>query len=194
MKTKTYIEGLLTMMKRKAFWAMLAVGMTVVLTGVTNAQSIPPRVGMLGEFKKKSLVGSWEETVTFPPGIPMPPQKAMVSFHDDGTEAASGQGGVMLNPPPGSVNSDSFGVWVQLDWRTFGYTDQAVLSDLSGNLTGFFKVRGIYKLEEFGDKYTGNSYYEFLDTNHQPTTVAGWVKNYGVRINVEPPPPMPLQP
>ena len=80
-------------MKRKAFWALLAAGMTVVSTGVVSAQwtdgetlktmisgaagsrvamSSPEstaalsRVGMLGEFKKKSLVGSWLETVTFP--------------------------------------------------------------------------------------------------------------------------------
>jgi hypothetical protein len=86
------------MMKRKAFWILLTAGMTVVSTGVVNAQSTTAlsRVGMFGEFKKKSLVGSWEETVTFPPGVPISPQKAMVSFHDDGTEAASGQGSVII--------------------------------------------------------------------------------------------------
>jgi hypothetical protein len=52
-------------MKRKALWALLAVGMTVVLTGTVSAQSIFPNVGMLGEFKKKSLAGSWVETAEF---------------------------------------------------------------------------------------------------------------------------------
>lgn len=187
-------------MKRRPFWALLAVGMIAVSTGFVNAQSTVSRGGMLGEFGKKSIVGSWMETVTFPPGPFPPPQKAVVSFHADGTEASSGEGGVILGAPPnlqtGSVNSDSFGAWAQLDWHSFVYTDEAVLSDLSGNLTGFFKVRGIYKLDAFGDKYTGNSYYEFLDTEMKPvidpTTkmpFAGWVTNAGKRIPVELPPP-----
>jgi hypothetical protein len=134
------------MMKRKAFWALLAVGMTVVLTGVGNAQWVLPKVGLLGEFRKKSIVGSWEETVRFPANVPnVPPQqRAVMSFNDGGTVVGSSQGSVMLNPPPGSVLSDGFGAWVQLDWRTFGYTVISVLSDLSGNLTGFFKVSGVY--------------------------------------------------
>jgi hypothetical protein len=41
--------------------------------------------------------------------------KCYLLFHDDGTEAASGEGGVILGAPPnlqtGSVNSDSFGAW-----------------------------------------------------------------------------------
>jgi hypothetical protein len=179
------------MMKRNALWALLAVGMTVVSTGVVNAQWLLPKVGFLGEFKKKSIVGSWEELVRFPSGVPIPQQRAVMSFHDDGTVVSSGQGSVMLNPPPGSVESDSLGAWVQLDWRTFGYTNVAVLSDLSGNLTGFFRVRGVYQLDSSGDSYTGHSYYQFLDTDHQPTNTPvppGWVCNDGMRISVEAPP------
>jgi hypothetical protein len=63
------MEGLHTMMKRNALWALLAVGVTVVSTGVVNAQWLLPKVGFLGEFKKKSIVGSWEELVRFPSGV-----------------------------------------------------------------------------------------------------------------------------
>ena len=69
----------------------------------------------------------------------------------------------------GSVESSGVGAWTQLDWRTFGYTNVAVISDLNGNLVGFFKVRGVYQLDKSGDSYTGHSYYEFLDTDHKPT-------------------------
>jgi hypothetical protein len=62
-------------MKKKTFWALLAVGIAVVSTGVVSAQSTVPSVGMLGEFKQKSLVGSWEETFTFVGG----PQDGRVS-------------------------------------------------------------------------------------------------------------------
>ena len=181
------------MIKRKAFWALLTVGMTVVLAGEVDAQWLLPKMGLLGEFRKKSIVGSWEELVRFPSNVPNVPtqQRAVMSFHDGGTVVSSGQGGVTLNPPPGSAESDSLGAWVQLDWRTFAYTNVAVISDLSGNLVGFFRVRGVYQLASSGDSYTGHSYYEFLDTDHQPTNTPvppGWVCNDGVRISVEAPP------
>ena len=135
------------MIKRKAFWALLAAGMTVVSTGIVSAQSttILPRVGMLWEFKKKSLVGSWLETVTFPPDEngDVRVLKSLVSFHADGTMMASDQGSVTLgpNPPPG-VSSSGVGAWTQLDWHTFAYTDKELFSDLSGKLTGFLRCQG----------------------------------------------------
>src|SRR5271166_4403 len=62
---KSPLGELDNMMKRRPFWALLAVGMTAVSTGVVNAQLTVSSVGMLGEFGKKSIVGSWLETVTF---------------------------------------------------------------------------------------------------------------------------------
>jgi hypothetical protein len=62
-----------------------------------------------------------------------------MSFHDDGTVVSSGQGSVIFSADPqkASVQSDGLGAWAQLDWRTFAYTNVAVLSDLNGNLTVF---------------------------------------------------------
>ena len=57
------------MMKGKPLWALLAVGMTAVLVGEVNAQWPLPKMGFLGEFRKKSIVGSWEETVRFPSNV-----------------------------------------------------------------------------------------------------------------------------
>jgi hypothetical protein len=184
------IEGYYSIMKRKALRVFLTVGMTVLSAGVANAQWIFPKVGLLGEFRKKSIVGSWEELVRFPSDIPIPQQRSVVLFHEDGTTVSSGQGSVITNPDPtqAMVESDGLGAWVQLDWRTFGYTNVAVLSDLNGNLVGFFKVRGVYQLASSGDSYTGHSYFQFLDANHQDTGRDGWVCNDGMRINVEAPP------
>ena len=150
-----------------------------------------PRVGMLGEFKKKSLVGSWLETVTFPPETGRPKLKSLVRFHDDGTVVSSDQGSVTLDPP--SVSSDGAGAWTQLDWHRFAYTQLELFSDLKGNLTGFLKVRGIYTLSGSGDAYTDTSYYQVLDTDRNPLvpSVAGYVNNVGERIRVELPPPQP---
>jgi hypothetical protein len=63
-------------MNRKAFWALLAVGMTAVLIGEAIGQSLPLKVGFPWEFKKKSIVGSWEELVRFPSEIPIPQQRS----------------------------------------------------------------------------------------------------------------------
>jgi hypothetical protein len=180
------------MMKRIALWALLAVGMTVVLTGTVSAQSFLPNVGMLGEFKAKSLVGSWVETVEFLDG-PMKGRilKGLVIFHDDGTVMSSDQGDVTTDPPPTSVTSDGVGAWMQKDWRTFLYTEKSLFSDASGNLTGFLKVSGTYTLRPSRDAYTGTSFYEVLDPNEKSLPppngpVTGTVSNKGERIHVEP--------
>ena len=88
------------MMKRKVLWALLAVGMTVVLNGVINAQSIFRRVGMFGEFKQKSLVGSWEETFTFLDG----PRKgemgtALINYNNNGSMVGFEAGSITFDPP-----------------------------------------------------------------------------------------------
>ena len=177
------------MMKRNALWALLAVGMTVVSTGVVNAQSITilPRIGLLGEFTKKTLVGSWVETVKFKDGS-RPDLTSLVSFHADGTMMSSDQGSVTLGPtPPPGVSSSGVGAWTQLDWHTFAYTDKELFSDLNGNLTGFLKVSGIYKLSGSGDKYSGNSTFEVLDPEQKSLNppITGTVSNSGERISVE---------
>jgi hypothetical protein len=211
------------MMKRKAFWALLAVGMTVVST-VASAQRIDretlttiisragsrvaiskpesaaelPTVGMLGEFKKKSLVGSWVETDNFLDGFMKGRVlTALVSYHDDGTEMSSGQGSVMLDPPPkhqkdpqtGSVTSDGIGAWSQTDWRTFLVTEKDLFSDLSGTLTGFLKVTGTLTLLS-ADEYSGTSFFEVLDPDQNSLVppITGSVHNSGKRIRVEPTP------
>ena len=172
------------MTKRKAIWALLAAGMTVVSTGVVSAQWVDhetltrmisvaaerrvakspavgppaavPRAGMHGV---SSLVGSWLETVTF--RSDRPPLKSLISFHGDGTLATSDQGSVTLDPP--EVYSSGVGVWAQLDRRRFAYNQLELISDLSGNLVGFLKVLGIYTLKS-GAEYTGESYFEVFDT------------------------------
>jgi hypothetical protein len=97
------------MMKRNVYWALLAVGMTVVSTGVVNAQSIVTKEGFLGDLRKKSIVGSWEELVRFPSGVPIPPQRSVMSFHDGGTVISTGQGGVIFNTDPAHIlRSNSF--------------------------------------------------------------------------------------
>ena len=156
------------------------------------------RVGLLGEFTKKSLIGSWEETFTFVDG----PQKGRVGtglgvYNSDGTLIGPEAGSIMFDPPPkhqkdpqtGLVTSDDVGAWVQTEWNTFVYTSHSLFSDFSGNLVGRLKVTGKYTLSSSGDEYDGYSFYE---GNIGNTNFSGYVTNKGVRLTVDqevPPPP-----
>jgi hypothetical protein len=177
------------MIRKKVFWALLAVGTTIITTGVVNAQSTVSSVGLLGEFQKKSIVGSWVETVRFRTDPGRPDIQSLVHFNADGTVGSSDQGGVQTDPPPTTVTSDGVGVWKQVDWRTFSYTELALFSDFSGNLTGSLKVSGAYVLKGFGDTYEGKSFYQVF--GHPPDNSvqhSGYVTNNGIRIHVEPTP------
>jgi hypothetical protein len=199
-------------MKRKAaFCGFLAVGMTVVatcdlsaqaidrgmMTKISESSAILPWVGMLGEFKKKSLVGSWTEIVTFVGAQAGRVSTGIGSYHEDGTELGTGIGAVVFDAPPknpkdpqtGTVTSDGVGVWAQLDWHRYVVTELDLFSDFSGNLTGSLKVRGILRLDS-PDKYTGYSFYEGFDTAGN-LLFSGYTTNKGTRTRVELPPPMP---
>ena len=191
------------MMKRKAFWVLLAAGMTVVSTGVVSAQWVDhetltrmisgaagsqvaesppaaPRRGTRGVSTKNSLVGSWQETVTFEGD--RPPLKSLITFHDDGTMEANDQGSVTLQPP--SVTTSGVGVWTRLKSRVFAYTQHNLFSDLSGNFVGSLKVRGTYTLIDSGDRYEGTSFFEVFDANGDKQA-EGSVTNKGERIDLE---------
>jgi hypothetical protein len=112
---------------------------------------------------KKALVGSWIETVTFPPEFGRPPLTGLVTFHGDGTMQNSDSGSVTVDPP--LVATSGHGAWRHLQRRTFAYTQRELFSDLNGNLTGHLKVRGIYTVSESGNEYTGTSFAEVFDAD-----------------------------
>jgi hypothetical protein len=123
---------------------------------------------MLGEFKRKSLVGSWLETVNFLDGVMKGRVlKSLVSFHDDGTVMSSDQGSVTTDPTTAAVTSDGIGAWTQLDWHRFAYTELSLFSDFGGNLTNFLKVSGTCTLVS-ENEYTGTSFFEVLDADQKP--------------------------
>ena len=132
------------------------------------------------------------ETVTFPPESGRPQLKGLVNFHHDGTLAVYDQGNVTvtLDPPSGpptgvtgAVFSAGNGAWTQLNRRRFAYTQLELISDLNGNLIGFLKVRGIYKLDS-KNEYSGESLAQVLDTDRN-VLFSVTVKNAGRRIPLE---------
>jgi len=158
---------------------------TMALTAsfvVAGASTVGALVSTDGTPNKKALVGSWLETVTFPPESGRPPLKSLVSFHDDGTMACSDQGAVTTEPP--AVFTSCHGVWTHLEQRTFAYTSLGLISDLSGNLVGYLKVRGVYTVSQSGNEYSGTSFAQILDADGNVLFSVD-VTNAGQRIQVE---------
>jgi hypothetical protein len=134
------------------------------------------------EQDKKALVGSWVETVTFPPEAGRPPLKSLTTFHDDGTMICSDQGAVTTVPP--TVFTSCHGVWAHQTQRQFSYTAFELISDLSGNLVGYLKVRGTYALSQSGNEYSGTTFAEVLDPDGV-VLFSVTVTNAGKRIQLE---------
>ena len=157
--------------------ATMVLATSVVIAGASTATA---QSG--GTPNKKALIGSWVDTVTFPPETGRPPLKSLVSFHDDGIMTYSDQGTVTIEPP--TVFSSGRGVWRHLEGRTFGYTALGLISDLSGNLVGYLKTRGIYTMSQSGNDYSGTTFAEVLDADGN-VLFSVEVTNVGQRIQLE---------
>jgi len=149
---------------------------------IALAQNDARVTAVKNEGKAQALVGSWLETVTFPPEAGRPPLKSLVTFHNDGTMTCSDQGSVTLIEP--AVFTSCHGAWALLEKRDFAYTQLELISDLSGNLTGYLKVRGVYTVSGSGHQYTGTSVAEIFDT-FGTLQFEVQVTNAGGRIIVE---------
>jgi hypothetical protein len=130
----------------------------------------------------KSPVGSWVETVTFPPEVGRPPLESLVTFHSDGTMTCSDQGAVSTTD--GSVFTSCHGLWKRLHGSTLAYTQVELISDLSGNLIGHLKVRGVYTVSASGNAYDGVSFAEVILTDGT-VVFSSDVANAGERIQLE---------
>jgi hypothetical protein len=157
-----------------AIIATIALTASFALAGVAEARDTTPN--------KKALVGSWLETVTFPPEAGRPPLKSLGTFHDDGTFQCSDQGSVTVDPP--TIFTGCHGAWKHLEGRTFAYTSVELISDLSGNLVGYLKVSGVYTVSDSGNEYAGTSFAELSDPDGVVFLSIG-VTNAGKRIVVE---------
>jgi hypothetical protein len=162
--------------------ALLTMLVTVVERSIATADDDPPR---------RSLVGSWLETVTFPPDT-RPPTKALSTFHEDGTITISDQGSVTTSGPMQGVFTAGHGVWKHIGGRRFAYTQLELISDLTGNLVGYLKVRGILIVSKSGNAWAdgSKSFAEILDTDGN-VLFSVWVTNTAQRIQLELPPPAP---
>jgi len=179
---------------RNGVFSSLLMAAVILTTTVVGAQ--PLRANKTKAFRsgsnaaiqqnntstKKSLVGSWIETVTFDGGF-MPPLKSLVNFSADGTVTVADQGNVNL--AAGQLFSAGTGAWVAQGERTFSWTVVELISDLNGNLMGTLKVRGTYTVDASGNSYSGVFLAEVKDTSDNVLFSIGGT-NAGQRIVVEP--------
>ena len=155
---------------RSVSWFVM---IAMMLTATAAAQDSPA--------KKKVLVGSWIETVTFAGAGAPPPVKSLVTFAEDGTMTVADQGNVNL--AAGTVFSAGHGSWIAVGDRTFSWTMLELVSDLNGNLIGTLKIRGTYTVDETGNAYTGTFRAELTDIGGNVLQFEG--TNAGSRIQVE---------
>jgi hypothetical protein len=159
--------------------------MTVATIAVTAVLLIAEASPLSAQTTDKdALVGSWVETVWFPPETGRPPVKSVGSFNSDGIMVFSDQGSVTMTPP--TVFSSFQGVWRHLEKRRFSYTGLSLMSDLNGNLVGYLKVRGVYTVSQSGNEYNGASFAEVLDIDGTVLFSVD-VTNRGQRILFEQP-------
>ena len=95
----------------------------------------------------------------------------------------SDQGAVTTEPPIGLqlVAMASGRTWKSAPSPT---PSLELISDLSGNLVGYLKVRGVYTVSQSGNEYNGTSFAEVLDTDGN-VLFSVEVTNAGKRIQVE---------
>jgi hypothetical protein len=138
--------------------AMAIIAAIVITTPVLHGAQ-----GSRGETDAKAIVGSWLETVTFPPETGRPPLQSLSSYHDDHTAVCADQGSVTINSDQPGVFSACHGAWRHLEKRKFAATGVELISDLSGNLVGYLRVRSVLTVSESGNEYSGSSLAEILD-------------------------------
>jgi hypothetical protein len=139
--------------------------------------------GLTAPPKKKSIVGTWIETVTFSGVGAPPPFRSLGTYTEDGNIVVADQGNDTTVLP--FVFSPGHGAWVHKDGRTFAWTVIELVTDLSGNLVAILKVRGEHTTNEPGNEYTGQFRAELFDpVGNLISSVEG--TNQGQRIQVEP--------
>jgi len=76
------------------------------------------------------------------------------------------------------------GTWVKEEGNEFGFTMAFFITDESGNLVGESKIRGVKRLNESMDKYTGEGVDEIMDFEGNIMAKSSWTVE-GTKMVVE---------
>ncbi len=181
------------MLTKRIFWTLLIIGMIVISTTATHAQSTGRRSWARGNGNTPvapvSEPATERATETTEPetqeqgslrdrnerqkkaivgswlGISSEGNRILQSFTSDGVFLASVQGGVSTDPMFGVLTS-GHGVWQHLGGRQFAATAISVNYDINtGAYLGYLKARLVLMLNKAGDQIQGTDKVEIFGSD-----------------------------
>ena len=114
-----------------------------------------------------AIVGAWYLTVTSetaPAAF-----KGAITFSDGGGLVASGQGDVLLNPPPGvpPVATAGHGAWIRTANQEYLFTFRQIFYNADGSYAGGAKIRNSAQLNKPGNEMTGQLIVDYYNENDE---------------------------
>jgi hypothetical protein len=137
---------------------------------------------LVGE--NESIVGSWYLTVTS--ATAPEPFKGEITFSEGGGLVASGQGDVLLNPPPGvpPVATPGHGAWTRTANREYLFTFRQIFYNGDGSYAGGAKVRNSASVNKNGNEMIGQLVVDYYNEDDE-VVFTGTGTFTAVRITAE---------
>lgn len=115
--------------------------------------------------ENESIAGAWYLTITSEtaPG----PFKGMITFSEGGGLVASGQGDILLTPPPGvpPVATPGHGQWSRTANREYLFTFRQIFYNGDGSYAGGATIRNSASLNKPGTEMSGQLVVQYYDAN-----------------------------
>jgi hypothetical protein len=138
----------------------LACGQTAQTAPAFSVNS--PAVG-----ESESIVGSWYLTIISEtaPG----PFKGEITFSEGGGLVASGQGDVLLDPPPGvpAIATPGHGAWTRTANNNYLFTFRQVFYNGDGSYAGGAKIRNSAIVSKNGNSMSGQLAVDYYNENDE---------------------------
>ena len=115
--------------------------------------------------QSESIVGAWYLTVTSQTAPA--PFKGMITFSEGGGLVASGQGDILLDPPPGvpPLATAGHGQWSRNANREYLFTFRQIFYNGDGSYAGGAKIRNLATLNKQSTEMSGQLVVEYYDAN-----------------------------
>lgn len=115
--------------------------------------------------QSESIVGAWYLTVTSETAPA--PFKGMITFSEGGGLVASGQGDILLTPPPGvpPIATPGHGQWTRTANREYLFTFRQIFYNGDGTYAGGAKIRNLATLNKSGTEMSGQLVVDYYDAS-----------------------------
>jgi hypothetical protein len=129
-----------------------------------SLESLPP-ISSQGE--NEAPVGSWYFTVSSQTAPA--PFKGLITFCEGGGLVASGQGDILLNPPPGvpPIATPGHGAWSRTANHEYLFTFRQIFYNGDGSYAGGAKIRNAATLDKSGNSMAGQLTVDYYNENDE---------------------------